>query len=131
MNGQWSKEKAWEWYNSRPWIRGCNFMPSDCANRIDMWQEYDFEKHFETAEREIALAESIGFNSVRIILEYEVWEHQHDGFMQRLDQYLTMFYKHGITAMMVLANDCSVPRAFWKPAKFGEQTYDVGYHGGR
>ena len=69
MNGQWSKEKAWEWYNSRPWIRGCNFMPSDCANRIDMWQEHDFEKHFATAEREIELAESIGFNSVRIILE--------------------------------------------------------------
>ncbi len=131
MSGQWSKERAWEWYNSRPWIRGCNFMPSDCANRIDMWQEYDFEKHFETAEREIELAESIGFNSVRIILEYEVWEHQHDGFLDRLDKYLSMFYKHGITAMMVLANDCSVPRAFWRPARFGEQTYDVGYHGGR
>ncbi|MBQ9785645.1 MAG: cellulase family glycosylhydrolase [Clostridia bacterium] len=131
MSGKWSKERAWEWYNSRPWIRGCNFMPSDCANRIDMWQEYKFEEHFATAEREIALAESIGFNSVRIILEYEVWEHQHDGFMERLDKYLTMFYKHGITAMMVLANDCSVPKAFWKPAHFGEQTYDIGYHGGR
>ena len=131
MSKQWSKERAWAWYNARPWIRGCNFMPSDCANRIDMWQEYDFEKHFETAEREIALAESIGFNSVRIILEFEVWLHQHDGFLKRLDQYLAMFYRHGVTAMMVLANDCSVPKAAWKPARFGEQTYDVGYHGGR
>lgn len=131
MNGQWSKEKAWEWYNSHTWIRGCNFMPSDCANRIDMWQEYDFEKHFATAEAEIALAESIGFNSVRVILEFEVWDQDHDGFMSRLDQYLTMFYKHGITTMMVLANDCSVPKQYWKPAKLGPQTYDVGYHGGR
>ncbi len=131
MSGQWSKEKAWKWYNSHPWIRGCNFMPSDCANRIDMWQEYGFPQHFETAEREIALAESIGFNSVRIILEFDVWEAQHDGFLERLDKYLTMFYRHGITAMMVLANDCSVPRAFWKRASFGEQHYDVGYHGGR
>jgi len=131
MSERWSKEKAWAWYNARPWIRGCNFMPSYCANRIDMWQEYDFEKHFETAEREIALAESIGFNSVRIILEFEVWLHQHDGFLKRLDQYLSMFYKHGISSMMVLANDCSVPKAAWKPARFGEQTYDVGYHGGR
>ena len=38
MNGQWTKEQAWSWYNSKPWIRGCNFMSSDCANRIDEWQ---------------------------------------------------------------------------------------------
>lgn len=28
----WSKEKAWAWYNKRTWMRGCNFMSSDCAN---------------------------------------------------------------------------------------------------
>ena len=54
--GQWTKEKAWEWYNARPWIRGCNFMGSDCANRIDQWQEYGFEEKLATADRELALA---------------------------------------------------------------------------
>ena len=29
---RWSKERAWEWYNSRPWIRGCNYMSADCVN---------------------------------------------------------------------------------------------------
>ena len=38
--GQWPKEKIWAWYNARPWIRGCNFMSSDCSNRIDQWQEF-------------------------------------------------------------------------------------------
>ena len=38
----WTKERAWEWYRSRPWIRGCNFMGSDCVNRIDQWQEWHF-----------------------------------------------------------------------------------------
>ena len=47
MNGQWTKEAAWNWYNKRPWICGCNFMSSDCASRIDQWQESGFEERFE------------------------------------------------------------------------------------
>ena len=44
----WTKEKAWEWYNARPWIRGCNYMSADCANRIDQWQELGWEERFQT-----------------------------------------------------------------------------------
>ena len=47
MMAKWSKERAWAWYHARPWIRGCNFMGSDCANRIDQWQESGFEERFE------------------------------------------------------------------------------------
>lgn len=131
MNGQWTKEQAWKWYNARPWIRGCNFMSSDCANRIDQWQEFGFEERFETTKREIELAESIGYNSFRLILEFEVWDKEHDGFMKRLDRYLSYMYDHGITAMLVLSNDCSVPKSLFKPAVMGPQSYDLGYHGGR
>ena len=59
MERKWSKERAWEWYNARPWIRGCNFMSSDCANHIDQWQEYEFEERFETTKRELADADFI------------------------------------------------------------------------
>ena len=55
MNGVWSKEKAWDWYNNRTWLRGCNFMGSDCANRIDQWQAEGFEERLETTDRELAL----------------------------------------------------------------------------
>ena len=47
MISVWSKEKAWAWYNKRTWMRGCNFMSSDCANRIDQWQEYGFEERLK------------------------------------------------------------------------------------
>lgn len=47
---RWSCEKAWEWYNQTPWLRGCNFLPSDCCNHIAFWQELDFEKHLETCD---------------------------------------------------------------------------------
>ena len=57
----WSKEKAWEWYNAQPWIRGCNYMPASAANRVDQWQELGAEERFAEMDRELAVAESIGF----------------------------------------------------------------------
>ena len=128
---RWSNEKAWQWYNQYPWIRGCNYLGSDCANRIDQWQEYKFEEKLATAEKEFALMESIGFNSIRIILEYEVWDQQHDGFMERLDRYLSAAYSHGITAMIVLSNECSVRTPTYVPPVLGEQFWEPGYHGGK
>ena len=47
---RWSKERIWEWYYARPWIRGCNYMSADCANRVDQWQELGFEERFQTTE---------------------------------------------------------------------------------
>ncbi len=129
--GPWTKERAWAWYNARPWIRGCNFTGSDCVNRIDQWQEYKFEEKLATADREFALMASIGYNSVRLILEYEVWDRQHDGFMERLDRYLATAWKHGISAMLCLSNECSVRTPTFQPAVFGEQLWQPGFHGGR
>ncbi len=126
----WSKEKVWEWYNSRPWIRGCNFMSSDCCNRVDQWQEYGFNERIKTADRELALAASIGYNSIRLILQFEVWKEQHDGFMDRLETYLQTASKHGISAMICFGNDCSVPKELYKEPVMGRQSVDVGYHGG-
>ncbi|MFQ8952919.1 MAG: hypothetical protein ACLR56_07890 [Oscillospiraceae bacterium] len=59
------------------------FMGSDCCNRVDQWQEYGFEERFKTVGEELALASSVGYNSIRIILQFEVWDQEHDGFMQR------------------------------------------------
>jgi hypothetical protein len=132
MSGVWSKEKAWEWYDSIPWIRGCNFMSSDCANRIDQWQALGFEGRLATADRELALAASIGFNSIRLILEFIVWDQEHDGFMERFDRYLSTAYKYNIRSMIVFGNDCMPPKdENYRPPRLGKQHYDWGYHGGR
>ena len=64
--GQWSKERAWEWYNSQPWIRGYNGYPSNCVNRIAMWQKYNHKEVFDQIAYEFDLAEKTGFNAVRI-----------------------------------------------------------------
>ena len=131
MRELWTKEQAWAWYNSKPWIRGCNFMGSDCANRIERWQEHKFEEKLETADREFALMASIGFNSIRLILEFQVWDRQHDSFMEHLERYLETAHKYGISTMLVLSNELEVRGNTFEPAVFGEQPWLLGYHGGR
>lgn len=132
MGERWSKERIWEWYNSRPWMRGCNYMSADCANRVDQWQAFGREKRLQTTEEELALMQKTGYNTVRLILEYVVWKEEHDSFMQRFDEYLSLCAKYGISCMIVLANDCMPPKTeLWKMPYVGEQQYDWGYHGGR
>ena len=132
--GPWPKEKAWEWYDSQPWIRGCNYMSADCANRVDQWQELGFEERWKTQEEELSLAESIGFNTLRLIFAEEgfgVWYADHDGFMERVERTLALCASHGMRAIIVLGNDCSRPRELWSFPTPGPQKYDWGYHGGR
>lgn len=129
---RWSKERIWQWYNARPWMRGCNYMSADCANRVDQWQELGFEERLKTTEKELMLMQETGFNTVRLIIEYVVWKEEHDGFMERFDRYLSLCAKYGISCMIVLANDCMPPKTeLWKEPYIGEQTYDWGYHGGK
>ena len=130
MNKQWSKDKIWSWYNARQWIRGCNYMSADCANRIDQWQELGFEERFKTTEKELELMAETGFNSIRVILEFLVWDKEHYGFTERFERYLSLCAKYGISCMVTLANDCLRPKSL-EVTKLGEQSFDIGYHGGR
>ncbi len=132
MISKWTTEKAWAWHEAQPWLRGCNFLPSDCCNRVALWQELDFEQHLATTDREFELAARTGFNSMRVILEFIVWDEQHDGFMERFERFVATAAKHGISLMVCFANDCVVPKdENYKPLKLGPQHYDLGYHGGR
>lgn len=130
VKGQWSKEKAWEWYNKQPWIRGFNGYPSNCVNRVAMWQEWGHKEVIEQVEREFALARQTGFNAVRAIIQFEVWCFEHDSFMNNLEEYIALADKYGIKVMLTLGNDCTVPKEKFKPVVFGEQKVDWGYHSG-
>jgi len=128
----WSKERIWSWYNARPWMRGCNYMSADCANRVDQWQALGFEERFQTTERELKLMQETGFNTVRLIPEFVVWKEEHDGFLERFERYISLCHKYGISCMIVLANDCMPPKTErWALPALGEQHYDWGYHGGK
>lgn len=130
MTEKWTKEKAWEWYKGQPWIRGYNGYPSNCVNRIAMWQEYGHAEVRDQIEYEFDLAQKTGLNAVRAIIQFEVWYYEHDSFMANLEEYLALADKYGIKVMLTLGNDCTVPREVFTPVSFGEQKVDMGYHSG-
>ncbi len=130
IKGKWTKEKAWEWYAAQKWICGYNGYPSNCVNRIALWQEYNHSEVMAQLEYEFALARETGFSAVRAILQFEVWLYQHDSFMQNLEDYFCLADKHGMRVMLTLGNDCLVPKALYQKPHFGEQKVDWGYHSG-
>ncbi len=101
---RWSIERAWQWYRARPWIVGCNFIPSNAINQLEMWQAETFDP--ETIDRELALAQSIGMNSVRTYLHDLAYDADPEGFLDRIDQFLGLAAARGITPMLVIFDDC-------------------------
>ena len=49
-------------------------MSADCVNRVDQWQGLHFDERLKSAEEEFKVMQELGFNSVRLILEYVVWK---------------------------------------------------------
>ena len=40
---RWSETQAREWYVRQPWLVGNNFLPSNAANELEMWQADTFD----------------------------------------------------------------------------------------
>lgn len=103
--GRWSVEKANAWYEGQPWPIGCNFIPSSAINQIETWQAESFDA--ATIDRELGLAEDIGFNTVRVFLHDLVWEADPDGLKKRLGAFLGICEKHHMRAIVTFfTNGC-------------------------
>lgn len=101
---RWSAGKANRWYDSLPWLVGCNFIPSTAINPIEMWQKDTFDP--ATIDRELGWAADLGFNTLRVYLHDVVWRTEAVGFKQRIDRFLSMATRRGIRTLLVLFDDC-------------------------
>ena len=90
--------------NEQEWVAGCNFIPSNSINQLEMWQAETFD--LSTIDRELGWAEDLGFNVMRVFLHHLVWEADRDGFVDRIDKYLEVSSSHGIKTMFVFLDDC-------------------------
>jgi len=97
---QWTVERANEWYSRRPWIVGANYAPRSAVNELEMWQADSFDP--DGIEREMALAQGIGFTAMRTFLHDLAWAQDPAGFYSRVDRYLQTASRHGISTMFVL-----------------------------
>ena len=102
---QWTTEQARRWFRSRPFIFGCNFLPSTAVNSTEMWQKASFDPH--TIERELKLASGLGYNSVRVFMPYIVWESDPRGLKERIQLFLSTAEKSGISMVPILFDDCA------------------------
>lgn len=111
---RWTAEKAQEWMDKNPWLVGCNYIPSNAINQLEMWQAETFSP--ELIDKELGWAAELGFNTVRVFLHNLTWDENSEGFLQRIDTFLEIASNHGIRTMLVLFD------AVWDPfPKLGVQ----------
>ena len=102
---RWTKERACEWYNSIPYPFGCNFLSSSAVNSTDMWQEETFDA--KTIERELQFASGLGYNTVRVFMPFIVWDSDPQGLLGRVEVFLRLADRAGISMMPILFDDCA------------------------
>ena len=104
---RWSEPQANAWYQHQPWLVGANYIPANAINQLEMWQSDTFDQ--ATIDRELALAESIGMNTVRVFLHDLLWQQDAVGFRTRIDQFLAIATRHRIRVLFVLFDSCWDP----------------------
>lgn len=83
---QWSKEKAKQWQKDNPWYCGFNYIPAYAINYTAMWDKTTFDP--TAIDKELALAEKTGMNSLRAVLQYAVYEDDPKYFLDTMDKFL-------------------------------------------
>ncbi len=91
---RWSVTEINEWYNKQGWLVGCNYIPSNKVNQIDMWQAESYDPVI--IDKELAMAEDLGFNVVRIFLHDLVYKQDSEGFKDRFADFLRIADSHGM-----------------------------------
>ncbi|MHB8970105.1 MAG: cellulase family glycosylhydrolase [Pirellulaceae bacterium] len=101
----WPVGKIRAWYDQQPWLVGCNFLPSTAVNDVEMWQAETFDP--VTIDRELGWAHDLGFNTVRVFINYVVWEADAAGLKKRFEDFLQIAGRHDISVMPILFDDCN------------------------
>ncbi len=106
--GRWTAEAANDWYQKQPWLVGSNFIPATAINELEMWQADSFDA--AEIDKELAWAESLGLNTMRVFLHDLLWQQDAEGFKKRISVFLDTAHKHHIKPMFVLFDSCWDPR---------------------
>jgi hypothetical protein len=111
---RWTERKAAGWLKTRGWLTGVNYIVSDAVNSIEMFDRTSYNP--ELIDRELALAEGLGFNCIRVLIPYALYDDDAGYLLKTFDHFLSICEKHKITVMPVLFDDCT----------FGYDTITVG-----
>ncbi len=112
---RWTPAEADAWYAKQEWLVGANYTTSNAINQLEMFQADTFDP--EAIDRELGWAhKQFGMNTMRVYLHDLLWQQDPQGFIKRVDTFLSIAEKHGIRPMLVLFDSC------WDPdPKLGPQ----------
>lgn len=105
---RWTAEKANAWYQQHGgWLVGCNYIPSYAVNELEFWQAATFDT--ARIDQELGWAQGLGFNIVRVFLHNLLWKQDSTGFINRINEFLSITNRHHIGVMFVFFDGC------WNP----------------
>jgi hypothetical protein len=104
VRGRWSEAEAWEWYWTAGLQQGFNYVPRNCVNTTEQWQSETFDA--TEINWELGIARSLGYTSVRVFLQFLIWEHDPAGFERRFDTFLSIAAGRGLSTVPVIFDDC-------------------------
>ena len=98
-------------------IRGVNYFCSYANSPDEMWD------HFQerTVDNELSYAAALGFDSVRVWLNYYSYERNPERMLENFGVFLELCRKHGLTAMPILFDSCGV-----EPADYSGEILPLG-----
>jgi hypothetical protein len=85
-------------------VRGVNYIPSYGRNNYENWRDYSHEA-FDT---ELRLARKVGYNSVRLWLNYAAYAENGRKMVDQVEDAIKLCNKHGLKAVIVLFDGCGV-----------------------
>ncbi|HLZ92240.1 MAG TPA: hypothetical protein VKQ28_11030 [Candidatus Acidoferrum sp.] len=107
QQARWTEQQAADWYAKQPWLVGSNYIPANAINELEMWQADTFDP--QRIDLELAWAEAIGLNTMRVFLHDLLWQQDVPGFQKRIDIFLGIAAKHHIKPLFVLFDSCWDP----------------------
>jgi hypothetical protein len=108
LTPRWPERQANAWYADQRWLVGSNYVPRSAVNQLEMWQAETFDP--AEIEQELAWAEELGMNTMRVFLHDLLWQQDSAGLRRRIDVFLEIAARHGIRPMFVLFD------SVWDPA---------------
>jgi hypothetical protein len=84
------------------WVQGAVFVPTNCVNEAQQWDEYDPAVN----DRELRQASAYGINVVRVYLHYYVYLKKKDALLASIADFLGRADKYGIKTEFVFFDDC-------------------------
>jgi len=102
ITDRWLKERAWQWFVVGP-LRGRTYRPAGIDSWNILWSS-DVAK-LATTDEDLARAQAAGCDGLRVYFDYEAWKTDTKLFVQRVEDFLALADRHGMSVTPVLLTD--------------------------